>query len=602
MKFHGTQLAFIVAFVVAGISCKPRNFNNAATKGIKGVKLGSGCTVDTDDSDKFRGMLNRSTDVFKTKVLPAEGCTGAMRGKNPYKIDEFMRKANCRIGPRAVVSEKGQVARITESGVDPRTVDAWFCGATDTFEDTVYISGPGDAMHIIAFDPTSKTNMFYSADHAVAGDVFFHGNSLAMTPAAGGNNFRHSCTDCHVGGGLLMKELRFPWVFWNSGAARLVESVPKVQGAVTVWNAKPAHPVNIAEFLERDTITSITRANNSLSNAVANKELLQRSLFVAKVKSEKISIQVPTYRDTLFPLFCDRSVTIAASPSNKKDPGFVVPPDLFLNRLLVPNAEGALTLMQKNGRAVALVNESRLDMTGDADTQDFGAFSRFAMVDKGLWMPAANAALTTAGQDGDGPLFPMTIPARGFADDDWIPRLVQRGIIEESFAQSVLMVDIHNPVFSEARCGLLKYFDQGGLAGAKIGDMGALNDPATAKKITALFRAAVSAKAATDGPEKEFLNVLALGEAQGGSLARGRVVAQVMESCKANMQKDLSQPAGAQKLARLVANKWAIYRKDVSGALFDSPFASEDFVLSNGVPAPKGAPAKVTVRAGCLLE
>jgi len=169
----------------------------------------------------------------------------------------------------------------------------------------------------------------------------------------------------------------------------------------------------------------------------------------------------------LRPLFCETEAVIATSQTPTSQASLEVPLDLVLNRLLVPlpNATGTATLRLAPAPGAA----SRLDVTGNDDSQDFGPLgARITISQTSAWTSKMKGLGTTVPADlsktfGDGK-FPMPIGARSFADDDFVSRLVASGIIEEKLAVDVLMVDFPNPVFSKVRCDLLNVVPEQPLA------------------------------------------------------------------------------------------------------------------------------------------
>jgi hypothetical protein len=441
-------------------SCKSRSEDPGVsneTNAVSVVQDGTVCAVETASS--IQDIYKSAKDPFKEKVLKAPGCKEQMAKKDPYTIDTFMQQsAKCKLGKRFIVSEKGQLAVSKETGTDPRTVDEWDCGPGQATADEdadlvgkVFVSGPGSAMHIIAWDAVNKTFNFYSADHpSSAAQIFFHGNSHTQAVTVK-NDFRHPCTNCHTGGALLMKEIRFPWPFWHSPVAQLpgVVTNPKWKRATDA-----NHKVEIAELFEVLTLKSLAMANQSHVNKI------RQGSAIGSPKPESPATASVKYRDLLFPLFCERGIGLASSPSKYGSGNLGVPADLVLNRLLVPR--GSKISLTAGIKPAAKGTSSRLDMTGFEDNEDFAGVATnaaIATVGEAQWKTTAASFFSIKDlpppRNPDGDVFPMLIPARHFADDDLVSRLVNEGVIPESFAANVLLVDLQNPVFSDQRCGLL---------------------------------------------------------------------------------------------------------------------------------------------------
>lgn len=365
-----------------------------------------------------------------------------------------------------------------------------------------------------------------------------------------------------------MRELRFPWVFWQSN--------PNVSSAAQIAASKTSRMTNFgplfdAEHLERDTIRSISRANQTYVEKIARTQ---------------------NYQQVLKPLFCDTGLNYVTSATKyPASQGIQVPPDLVLNRLLVPqNGVVNLTInsvatFKGNISLLGEESRSRLDSDSDADNVDFGTFTGFANIPVNNWKNAAANNFKTGEKAIDGEQFPMLIPTRSFADDDVVSRLVREGIISEEFAVSVLMVDIQNPVLSTARCSLLQFVPKDTASGSS-------------SAMEAKFKAALD-KAIADkfnGADKSFSahnkyianRAMTMGE-------RTAFVNQYTTSCKNNFAKN-----DVDKIAKLIGAKWILVEKggplgDDQSMIFaddgGTRFGLEGFVRRNGIPKFSGTGA-----------
>lgn len=548
------------------------------------------CAVETDSS--IQQLYNSAKDPFKEKVLKAQGCKEQLAKKDPYSIDTFMQKsANCKLGRRFIVSEKGQLSVSKETGTDPRTVDEWDCGPEQATPDEatdivgkVFISGPGSAMHIIAWDAVNKTFNFYTTDHASTNaQIFFHGNSHTQAVSVS-NTFRHACTNCHTGGGLLMKEIRFPWPFWHSPIAPL----PGVTNQKWTRATDSNHNVEIAEFFEILTLKSLAMANQSLMNK------LKQGAAVGYPKPESPATGTVKYRDLLFPLFCERGIALASSPNKYGSGNLGVPSDLILNRLLAPR-DGKISLTTGLNPA-SKGTSSRLDLTGFEDKEDFAGIatsgSSISTIAEAQWKStAANFfSIKDSARNPDGDVFPMLIPIRHFADDDLVSRLVNEGFIPESFASNVLMVDLQNPVFSEQRCGLLSNIPA---------DLTVTSTDITAGASTMVkaFEAAIDADpnaASVGSPAAKYKAAKALApEAKAG------FVANFANACRTTLK-------DANNVAKAIAIRWRGYKAPAPGLAAttvrsDFNRAIEDFVENAAVPQVKATVAVKGITQSCTL-
>jgi hypothetical protein len=582
----------VSASTILVASCKSRSDDpgvSNATNAVSVVQDGTVCAVETDSS--IQDLYKSAKDPFKEKVLKAPGCKEQMAKKDPFTIDTFMQQsAKCKLGKRFIVSEKGQLATSKETGTDPRTVDEWDCGPAQATADEaadlvgkVFISGPGSAMHIIAWDAVNKTFNFYSADHpSSAAQIFFHGNSHAQAVTVT-NNFRHPCTNCHTGGGLLMKEIRFPWPFWHSPVAQLPGVTKKEWKRATDAN----HKVEIAELFEVLTLKSLAMANQSQVNKI------RQGSAIGSPKPESPATASIKYRDLLFPLFCERGIGLASSPNKYGAGNLGVPADLVLNRLLVPR--GGKVSLTAGLNPATKGTTSRLDMTGFEDKEDFAEIASnaaIATVGEAQWKTtAANFfRIKDGARNADGDVFPMLIPARHFADDDLVSRLVNEGVIPESFAANVLIVDLQNPVFSDQRCGLLSKVP------ANLAVTSSNLSAAGAAMVTA-FEAAIDADptAATAGSAASKYKAAKAMTPE----AKATFVTNFATACKTSLKDSTN-------VAKAMAIRWRGYKAPAPGLAAttvrsDFNRAIEDFVEDAVVPQVKSTVALKSITQGCEL-
>lgn len=564
------KMRYVALAALVLLSCKKRTFNNE-TADTKAATTMTSCKVEVDSS--VASIFASSTDVLKEKVFNRSECASAMKTQNPdsSEMTSLMQNAGCNRS-RAIVSETGQNSVPGLSPVDPRTVDAWDCGGP---EKTVYISGPASSMHIIVFDPTSKSYNFYSADHPRGGNsLFFHGNSHKM--ASVGQMFRHPCTNCHVGGGLLMRELRFPWPFWQSNPG--ISSASQIAASKTTRLTKFG-PLFDAEHLERDAIRSISRANQTYVEKIARTQ---------------------NYQQVLKPLFCDTGLNYTSSATKYPASGGVqVPPDLVLSRLLVPQ-NGSINLtsvspagFREDTSLLGSESDSRLDMDSDADNVDFGSFNNFAKIPVASWKSAAASNFRTGGSATDGVQFPMLIPVRSFADDDVVSRLVREGIVSQEFAVSILMVDIQSPVLSANRCKLLQFVPKDPASGSF---------QAMEQKFRAGLDGAIAAN--KNGEAKEFSpHNKFIANRKMSNEERTAFVETYMNSCSSNFAEN-----NADKIAKLIGTKWNLVENggplgDDSTRIFadggGTRFGLEGFVRKAAIPEFKST--SVAMKQDCTI-
>ncbi len=583
-SYHRRSIASLVllcyTFVFTACKSSDEDFGEVAESTSKSVVIGSGtdCVVETDSS--IKDLYDAAQDPFKQKILKAKGCKAALGKKDPYSILDFMKGAGCTPQGRFLVSENGMFSVIKETALDPRTIDEWRCSnetaSSDESEDVVnrvWISGPGSAMHIISWDTNSKSFNFYSADHPSAtSQIFYHGNSHVQATSIS-NTFRHPCTNCHVGGGLLMKELHFPWTFWHSDAHQL----PGVASRAWIRGSSSVQPPIAAERFERSTVSSLTMANQSYVSGLAQGKAFGSPL----PQNVRASIK---YKDLLYPLFCEKGIELASADLDAQKM-VSVPWALMLNRLLVPK-NGKISLIsgidsQAKGRS------SRLDMTGDLDDTDYAGLPviRQSFASAAKFFEPMSTANQVPGR------IPLLFPTRSFADDDLISRLVLSGIISEEFAVNILLVDLQNPVFSDTRCKLLE----------KIPEAATL--PKSGEEFSAKFSEVLRAfEASIDADPNRGNPGSGAGKYLGAknTVNKANFVTSFAASCQASFKNPDSVPAA-------MAHRWTGYKKPPTG--IGKPYLGgdfnrgvENFVENSGIPKLKSGVVLAGITQGCLVK
>jgi hypothetical protein len=383
-----------------------------------------------------------------------------------------------------------------------RTVDVFDCGAGGLL-DLVYVTG---SKEVIAYDPVSKGFMYYTSETSELGaSLTFHGGSHLMADkkelSEGAQIETHPCTQCHVNGGLVMKEIRAPWLNWqtdrnfplNSQLLDLNDLITKSNSEVPSRPAKMSPAVRNVSESPQGLFTGQEMEKVTMQSQVLMNEIKISDILAGRPvrQSGRIRPEPLTVSELVRPLFCETETQMATAlapdvpvlnPDTQKEEALKtmeLPLDLFINRLLIPTADKKtieITRQQPIANAETLQIpgvapfplQSRLDMGSGPDNEDSRSFStdrsrQFipATMDlaawktfksqKGFFVPISK---TSTGR------FHFLMPTRSFVDDDFISRAVAKGIFEEKFAAAVLMVDFANPVFSKARCGLLDLVDR----------------------------------------------------------------------------------------------------------------------------------------------
>jgi hypothetical protein len=268
--------------------------------------------------------------------------------------------------------------------------------------------GPPEDIEIIALDEARGVFNYYVIED---GKWHFHGdsNDLLNGPADDGDR---RCAGCHVGGGLVMKELESPWMHWEGdtttpGADELVMKHQELFGTKS----------NGIE------LESTVRAGNAIWQKTR----------VATMKKKPV-------KELLRPLFCTVEInlhngTTSTTPVSNEAASFGelsrVPSDF-----LVDSALGFFSAPAVNAadyRALVAQNGQRIVGAGDVQLRD----------------KDGKPALDT--------VFDFAFPKRAIIDATFVDELIAAKIIDADFARDVLSVDFTRPIFSTDRCALLDF-------------------------------------------------------------------------------------------------------------------------------------------------
>jgi hypothetical protein len=245
-----------------------------------------------------------------------------------------------------------ETAQITAKATSYRTVTSRTCGGRDNHGLLFSLFGVTSTtktlpknVEMIAFDATAGVFNYYETDGQT---LNFFGNSPDMLKGKGEDDDRR-CAGCHVGGGLIMKELRAPWLHWEGDTT--------TPGVDTLVNGNSQFLGSKSNGIELEgTVDSA----NSIWNA-------RRIDFMKKVGDT---------RELLRPLFCTPEIQIGSG-----GPGDVssVPGDLLLDPVL--NNFPFLSFENADYKALLTANGQEVPGTGKADTFFPFAFPHRSSID-----------------------------------------------------------------------------------------------------------------------------------------------------------------------------------------------------------------------------
>ncbi|MFC4508427.1 MULTISPECIES: hypothetical protein [Streptomyces] len=264
-------------------------------------------------------------------------------------------------------------------------------------------------LQVAAWDPAARVFNFYARSES---SWVWAGNSWhALDPDSRGKG----CFDSHVNGSVVMKELRIPWINWQSERAtiQLAEDDP-------LRHDQLFQQVIGAQRLELTVRSLITRwtaarlAAVTANGVVDHPDRLLRHLFTST---------------TVNLTSTDRQ----SSNITADDPELMPPTGFWLNQDVLFD-DLRLSTQAAPPRAAASQYVAGLTRFGFRLEETFSAFL----------------------QPGD-TFFAFVVPEAAHEDNEVVRQMVRKGLVSARFAACVLMVDFPNPVFSPARSHLMQY-------------------------------------------------------------------------------------------------------------------------------------------------
>lgn len=356
-------------------------------------------------------------------------------------------------------------------------------------------------LQVLSWDPGKGAYNFYQRRDGVwfySGD----GTHALEPPTRGRGPF-----DGHVNGSLVMKELRAPWLHWNS------QSVPIPPEAFA-----PGHPIldhrlmahpDGAEVLELDILQpGIDRWTEArFDRAIQGDTIDAADTFLRQLVQTTTVNLVASDREF-------REVAVGV-PVN-------VPPEILLNIEAWTHLLDPLTI------------RGRVQIDGGHLLQ--------AIDDLGIALEDPAAGFRQPGEA----FFALACPSPAFEDLSTILALIDRGVLSVGLVRAILAVDFSNPVQSSRRAGLLRHMPSAGALGTGTGSCEA--------QILDAF--AVEATARPSSDEARVLDWLATGD---DAAQRERIGAEIAAYYEAVKQRVQTEP-GVRDLMRLVVSRRRYFR------------------------------------------
>jgi hypothetical protein len=265
-------------------------------------------------------------------------------------------------------------------------------------------------LQVIGWDPEAGVFQFYERRHRV---WIWAGSSWdALAPDSRGRG----PFDSHVNGALNMKELKQPWVNWNSQSARILDSALAPDDPLRtepVWTSRSG-----AEKLETEVVRpGVLRWNTSRFQKLSKDGRLTRfpEFFRQALETTTVNlISSPT-----------SSARLASAQTIPLPLTFFINSDALLNVIGLepdispPQVAGAIYRAMLEQFDVALT-DGQHRIPGDTN-------------------------------------FVFVVPEPAFEDTLVTETLISKAVISRRLAAALLMVDFCNPVFSARRAALVRY-------------------------------------------------------------------------------------------------------------------------------------------------
>jgi hypothetical protein len=341
----------------------------------------------------------------------------------------------------------GQVLEAIEQAVppgDPLRVQQFFLVGEDTqiapipgvrlhqflrFLATIGQGPGGPDIMLSASSPDHETVELMAWDLAADGFNYYRTVGASSAWVFAGNS-RHALTaptrdngpfESHKNGHFLMKELREPWVHWDSPKAKVLPSIfakEPLLGNPWVDNLARGGAYTLEEDVAKPAMQRWTKAR--LQALVSgNSDETPRRVLEQVLRTLTVNLA--------------SSFTSSVAAVSGAVPEVDLPQTFFVDSAAL---SGVLDLASPPQSFVPSSVYAESLRTFDVRLTDGAAFER----------------------PGD-THFAFVVPERAFEDTDTLAQAIERGILSRRLAACLLMVDFPNPIFSEKRQGLLEHLE-----------------------------------------------------------------------------------------------------------------------------------------------
>lgn len=267
-------------------------------------------------------------------------------------------------------------------------------------------------LQLIAWDNSEGAYNFYER----RGEFWFWaGNSFyaLKEPTRGKGPF-----DSHVNGALVMKELKFPWVHWHSMTASINDDVLAPNDELRnerLWIDK----LGGQEFEIKVAKPGVVKWNESrLERNLSQNNILKNCKQFLRQAIETTTINIVTSKEESKSITTDSLVRI--------------PETFFFNKDVLMDEIG----LEPNISPISFMGEHYASSLNDFE---------FLVGDSNFIFKGDTH-------------FAFLVPETSFEDVNLISLLLSKKIVSEKFIASLLMIDFSNPIYSQHRKKLLKYF------------------------------------------------------------------------------------------------------------------------------------------------
>ena len=462
---------------------------------------------DAGPSPLSRDQISAFGDFFTRNLI--------LRGRSPLTLQALLDDLDAlpddvRLKERSVfvVAEGASLALTHPSTpLNARLVVVWRRNAStppDLMLSTVpSLDDPAALLQLIAWSEAQGAFHFFERVGNSSGWVWAGNSFHALEgPSRGRGPF-----DSHVNGSLVMKELKFPWVHWNS----MSSIIPRTQvlHSEELLRHELFQQFDGAEDLEDVVTRGIRRWTSRRFERESVDGRLQNFSRYARQLLTTTTVNLV-------------SSSIAGSLTATSDE-IDLPVTFFLDKDGLERCLGELTgepapppqKVTVDGRTYADVSEELGLHVVDTAEQRIPGDTSFAFV----------------------------VPERAFEDFAVVAKLIDAQVLSPRLALCALMVDFPNPVFSPRRARLLRYFPDS----APVGSGGRQLDD----DVVAAVR---DAQAGAGGPEAEFLRWWDLPDLP-------TAVREAVDGYLTAVRGRLQEPEGVRDVLRLAESRRQAFRR-----------------------------------------